>query len=57
MTFTDGVWTLLRSSPDFSPLDFSQRYTGTLSDNGDTIHGAWEKYASYMREPIRPCRR
>jgi len=22
MTFSDGVWTLLRDSPDFSPLDF-----------------------------------
>jgi len=23
-------------------LDFSQRYTGTFTDNGNTIRGAWE---------------
>jgi hypothetical protein len=43
MTFSHGVWTLLRDSPDFSPLDFAQRFTGTLSDDGDTIRGRWEK--------------
>jgi hypothetical protein len=42
MTFSDGVWTLLRESPDFSPLDFSQRFTGTFSDDGDSIIGRWE---------------
>jgi hypothetical protein len=26
----------------FSPLDFSQRYTGTFSDDRDTITGRWE---------------
>jgi hypothetical protein len=35
-----------RSAPvdvaDFSPLDFSQRHTGTFSDDGNTIAGAWE---------------
>ena len=31
-----------RDSPDFSPLDFSQRYTGTVSDDGKTISEAWE---------------
>src|SRR3954466_4127507 len=25
MTFDDGVWTLLRNAPDFTPLSFSQR--------------------------------
>lgn len=43
MSFRDGVWTLLRDAPDFSPLDFAQRFTGTSSDNGDIIRGAWEK--------------
>jgi len=43
MTLHDGVWTLLRDSPDFSPLDFAQRFTGTFCDNGDTIQGTWEK--------------
>jgi hypothetical protein len=42
MNFSDGVWTLLRASPDFSPLDFWQRFTGTFSDDGNTIHGRWE---------------
>ena len=42
MTFADGEWRLWRDEPDFSPLDFRQRYTGTLSGDGDTIAGAWE---------------
>ncbi len=42
MSFADGVWKLWRDAPDFSPLDFCQRFTGTLSDDGDTIRGAWE---------------
>lgn len=42
MTFDGHVWTLTREKPDFSPLDFSQRYTGTFSDDGRAIHGTWE---------------
>jgi len=42
MSFHDGVWKLWRDSADFSPLNFSQRFTGTLSDDGDTIRGTWE---------------
>ena len=42
MTFSKGVWTLLRETPDFTPLDFSQRFTGTFSDDGKTIVGRWE---------------
>ena len=42
MSFSDGVWTLLRDSPDFSPLNFSQRFTGTFSDDGNAIQGPWE---------------
>lgn len=45
MTFSGGVWTLLRDSPDFSPLDFSQRFTGTFSADGRTIRGRWEASA------------
>jgi hypothetical protein len=37
MTFTGGVWTLLRFAPEFS-----QRYVGTLSEDGNTITGQWE---------------
>jgi hypothetical protein len=42
MTFRDGIWTLLRESPDFTPLDFSQRFTGRFSADGNTIAGTWE---------------
>jgi hypothetical protein len=42
MTFRDGVWTLLRDAPDFSPLDFRQRFTGRFSADGGTISGRWE---------------
>ena len=42
MSFEDGVWKLWRDEPDFSPLDFSQRFTGTFSDDGSSIVGRWE---------------
>jgi len=42
MGFDAGTWTLSRTTPDLSPLDFSQRYTGRFSDEGDTIEGVWE---------------
>jgi hypothetical protein len=42
MTFQDRVWTLLREKPDFTPLDFKQRFTGRFSDDGNAIFGAWE---------------
>jgi hypothetical protein len=43
MTLADGVWTLTRESPDFTPLNFRQRFTGTFSEDANTITGAWEK--------------
>jgi hypothetical protein len=43
MTLADGIWTLLRDKPDFSPLDFYQRFEGKISDDGKTINGRWEK--------------
>ena len=42
MGFSDGVWTLVRDAPDFTPLDFPQRFTGTFAEDGRTIEGAWE---------------
>jgi len=42
MSFRDGVWELSRTSADFSPLEFSQRFTGTFSDDRKTIAGRWE---------------
>jgi len=38
MTMSDGVWSLWRNDPDFS-----QRFAGTLADNGNTIMGRWER--------------
>ncbi len=43
MSLAGGEWTLTRESADFSPLDFRQRFTGTFSQDGNTIGGAWEK--------------
>jgi len=43
MSFADGKWTLSRESPDFTPLDFRQRFSGTFSEDANTIRGAWEK--------------
>jgi hypothetical protein len=42
MTLEDKVWRLWRDEADFSPLDFRQRYTGTVSDDGQAITGSWE---------------
>jgi hypothetical protein len=42
MTLADGVWTLTRESPDFTRLEFRQRFTGTFSQDGNIITGAWE---------------
>jgi hypothetical protein len=38
MSLRDNVWRLWRDSPGFS-----QRFTGTFSDDGKTITGRWEK--------------
>ena len=43
MTFSDGLWTLTRARPDFTPLEFAQRFTARFSEDGNTISGAWEK--------------
>jgi hypothetical protein len=45
MSFAGGVWTLHRTEPDFSPLDFAQRFTGTFDADGRTIRGRWETSA------------
>jgi hypothetical protein len=42
MTFSGGVWTLLRNAADFTPLDFAQRFTGEFSPDLRTISGRWE---------------
>jgi hypothetical protein len=43
MRFDGRVWELSRTQPDLTPLSFSQRFVGTLSDDGREITGAWEK--------------
>jgi hypothetical protein len=42
MTFDGRTWTLQRDAPDFTPLNFAQRYVGVLSDDGSRIDGRWE---------------
>ncbi|MDQ6775208.1 MAG: hypothetical protein M3071_03080 [Actinomycetota bacterium] len=42
MDLTDGTWTLVRDAPDFTPLDFSQRFIGKFAPDGATITGAWQ---------------
>lgn len=38
MTLSEGEWELWREAPVFS-----QRFTGTFNDDGNTITGSWEK--------------
>jgi len=42
MSFAAGVWTFARTKPDFSPFEFSQRFTGKFSADGQQIEGTWE---------------
>jgi hypothetical protein len=42
MTFDGRTWTLERTKPDFTPLDFHQRFIGTLDDDITTIEGEWQ---------------
>ena len=42
MSFEAGVWKMERTKPDFSPFEFSQRFTGTFSDDSSRIEGTWE---------------
>jgi hypothetical protein len=43
MQVRDGLWTLERTKPDFSPLSFWQRFEGRFSDDADTIEARWER--------------
>jgi hypothetical protein len=42
MTFDGRSWTLTREKPDFTSLEFAQRYVGRFSDDGARIDGRWE---------------
>ncbi len=37
VSFSDSIWRMWRNAPGFS-----QRFTGTFSDDGDTIDGLWK---------------
>jgi hypothetical protein len=37
VSFGDGVWRMWRNAPGFS-----QRFVGTISDDGDIIDGLWK---------------
>ena len=42
MTFDGHTWTLERTTPDLTPLEFCQRFIGTLSEDGVVITGEWQ---------------
>jgi hypothetical protein len=42
MTFDGRRWTLERTAPDFTPLQFHQRFEATVTEDGDAIAGRWE---------------
>ena len=42
MTLDDQIWTLLRDRPDFTALDFAQRFTGTFAPDHASITATWE---------------
>jgi hypothetical protein len=37
VSFGDGIWRMWRHAPGFS-----QKFTGRVSDDGDTIEGLWK---------------
>ena len=41
MSFDGSTWTLERTQADFTPLEFHQRFVGTLADDVTTIDGEW----------------
>jgi len=42
MTYDGHLWTLERTRPDFTPLDFHQRYVGRFANDRNTITGEWQ---------------
>jgi hypothetical protein len=45
MTFDGSSWTLERTRPDFTPLDFQQRFLGTFSNDVQAITAEWQSSA------------
>jgi hypothetical protein len=42
MSLEDHRWTLHRTEPDFTPLEFAQRFVSTITPDGTRIEGRWE---------------
>ena len=42
MTLGNGIWTLERTQEDFSEFNFSQRFRGEFSADGNEIRATWE---------------
>lgn len=42
MELEGGLWTLVREQPDFTPLEFLQRFTGVFEEGGSVIRAKWE---------------
>jgi hypothetical protein len=42
MAYDGRRWTLQRSKPDFTPLEFHQRFFATVNDDVTTIDGEWQ---------------
>jgi len=38
----NGIWKMQRTRADFSPFEFSQRFSGTFADGGKRVDGIWE---------------
>lgn len=49
MTFDARTWTLERTKPDFTPLEFCQRFIGSVSADGTLIDGEWQSSADGQR--------
>ena len=43
LSLADGIWRQWRTAPDFSPLDFWQRFAGIFSEDGKRIDARWEQ--------------
>jgi hypothetical protein len=63
MNIADGVWTMERTKPDFSDFNFSQRFVGRFSEDGNRIdatfeiahdHETWEKDFDAVYHRVQP---
>jgi hypothetical protein len=42
MSLDGRALTMLRDAPDFMPLDFAQRFVGTIAADGRRIEAMWQ---------------